>query len=60
MTTQSRPEPESGTPIYTVRVQLDVPREVDVTALERRLHAIGEELGVEIAFTEARDGSLPT
>jgi glycine cleavage system transcriptional repressor len=51
MTTQSRPEPESGTPIYTVRVQLDVPREVDVAALERRLHAIGEELGVEVAFS---------
>ena len=55
MTTQSRPEPESGTPIYTVRVQLDVPREVDVAALDRRLQTIAEELGVEISFAEEQD-----
>lgn len=55
MTTRSRPQPESGTPIYTVRVQLDVPREVDAPALERRLQAIGEELGVEITFSEQED-----
>jgi glycine cleavage system transcriptional repressor len=50
MSTQSRPEPESGTPIYTVRMQLDVPSEVDAAALERRLQAIGEELQIEVTF----------
>ncbi len=52
MSTQSRPEPESGTPIYTVRVQLDVPSEVDVAALDRRLQAIADELQVELTFAE--------
>lgn len=52
MQTHSRPEPESGTPIYTVRIQLEVPREVDAAALTRRLQAIGEELQVDVSFTE--------
>jgi glycine cleavage system transcriptional repressor len=51
MTTQSRPEPESGTPIYTVRMQLDVPSGVDTAALGGRLRAIGEELQIEVALS---------
>ena len=51
MTTQSRPEPESGTPIYTMRMQLDVPHDTDAAALGRRLQAIGEELQVDLSFT---------
>ena len=50
MTTQSRPEPESGTPIYTMRMQLDVPSEVDAAALAARLQAIGEALQVDVTF----------
>jgi glycine cleavage system transcriptional repressor len=50
MTTQSRPEPESGTPIYTMRMDLDVPQQVDASALGRRLQAIGEELQVDVSF----------
>jgi glycine cleavage system regulatory protein len=50
MSTQSRPEPESGTPIYTVRIRLDVPSNADVGALTRRLHAIAEELQVDLTF----------
>ncbi len=50
MTTQSRPEPESGTPIYTLRMDLDVPERVDATALGRRLQAIGEALQVDVSF----------
>jgi len=52
MSTQSRPEPESGTPIYTVRMQLDVPSEVDATTLARRLQVIGDELQIEVTFAE--------
>lgn len=52
MSTQSRPEPESGTPIYTLRMQLDVPSHVDAEALKRRLQGIAEELQVELAFAE--------
>jgi glycine cleavage system transcriptional repressor len=53
MTTQSRPEPESGTPIYTMRMQLDVPRQTDPRALAQRLDAIGDELQVDVTFTAA-------
>ena len=55
MSTQSRPEPESGTPIYTVRVQLDVPSHVDTAALGRRLQAIAEELQVELTFARPKN-----
>ena len=50
MQSQSRPEPESGTPIYTVRMQLEVPREADAAALGRRLQAVGETLQVDVTF----------
>lgn len=50
MTTKSRPEPESGTPIYTMQMELDVPETVDPTALERRLQTIGEELQVDVTL----------
>jgi glycine cleavage system transcriptional repressor len=51
MTTQSRPEPESGTPIYTMRMALAVPEQVDAGALDRRLQAIGEELQIDVMLS---------
>jgi len=51
MSTQSRPEPESGTPIYTMRMALDVPEQADAAALDRRLQAIGEDLQVDVTFS---------
>jgi len=51
MSTQSRPEPESGTPIYTMRMALDVPEQTDAAALDRRLQAIGEDLQVDVTFS---------
>lgn len=53
MTTQSRPEPESGTPIYTMRMQIDVPQHTDAAALHRRLQAIADELQIDVSFTTA-------
>jgi glycine cleavage system transcriptional repressor len=50
MHTQSRPEPESGTPIYSMRLRLEVPRTVDVAALRARLQAVGEQLQVDVGF----------
>jgi glycine cleavage system transcriptional repressor len=50
MQTQSRPEPESGTPIYSMRLRLEVPRAVDLAALRARLQAVGDQLQVEISF----------
>ncbi len=52
MSTQSRPEPESGTPIYTMHMQVDVPSDTDIAALTRRLHAIGDELQIDVTFRE--------
>jgi glycine cleavage system transcriptional repressor len=52
MSTQSRPEPESGTPIYAVRMQLDVPSEVDAAALAKRLQTIGDELQIDVTFAD--------
>lgn len=53
MQTQSRPEPESGTPIYTVRLVMDVPGEVDVQALRDRLENIASELCIDLTMESA-------
>jgi glycine cleavage system transcriptional repressor len=53
MQTQSRPEPESGTPIYTVRMVLDVPGEVDMQALRDRLDSIASELLIDLTLEPA-------
>ena len=53
MQTQSRPEPESGTPIYTVRMVMDVPGEVDEQALRERLDVVARELGVDLVLEPA-------
>jgi glycine cleavage system regulatory protein len=53
MQTQSRPEPESGTPIYTVRMVMDVPGEVDVQVLRERLDAIAGELCIDLTLEPA-------
>jgi glycine cleavage system transcriptional repressor len=50
METQSRPEPLSGGPFYTMRIEMAVPSEVDEAALRERLEAIGRELYVDIAL----------
>lgn len=48
MSTQSRPEPGTGTPIYTMRMLLDVPAAVDEKSLRSRLDAIASELHIEL------------
>jgi glycine cleavage system transcriptional repressor len=53
MQTQSRREPESGTPIYTVRIAMDVPREVDESALRDRLEGVASELVVDVSLEKA-------
>jgi glycine cleavage system transcriptional repressor len=50
MQTQSRREPESGTPIYTVQMAMDVPREVDEQQLRERLDQVAGELCVEVVL----------
>ena len=50
--TQSRPGAESGTPMFTMRVTMDVPRDVDRRALATRLEQVAAELHVELTLTE--------
>ena len=47
---QSRPEPQSGTPLYTMRIRLDVPAAVDVDVLRSELDQIAAELRIDVAL----------
>ncbi len=48
--TESRPEPESGTPIYTMRIRMTLPPDCDRRALQRRLERVAAELRVELTL----------
>ena len=50
--TKLEPEPESGTPIYTMRIVLRVPPGVDERALRTRLEQDAATLNVDIALGE--------
>jgi glycine cleavage system transcriptional repressor len=54
MHTQSRPEPNTGTPIYTMRIVMDVPATVDESTLRERLEEVAHALHVEVALEAAR------
>ncbi len=45
-----QPAPESGDPIYTMRIVLDAPDSVDAHALGARLQAVGDALQVDVTF----------
>lgn len=51
--TQSRREPESGTPIFTVQIVMDVPGDVDLDALRERLEVVAGELCVDLTIDPA-------
>ena len=48
MKTLSRPEAESGTPIYTMRIEMGVPEGIDRSELQKALDRVAEELRIEI------------
>jgi glycine cleavage system regulatory protein len=48
MKTFSRPLPESGTPIYTMRIEMGVPASVEIASLEADLERIAEELKIDV------------
>ncbi len=50
MSTASRPEPGTGTPIYSMRIRMEVPESVDATTLRRELDAVAEALNVDISL----------
>ena len=51
--TQSRPGPESGTPMFTMRVQMAVPAGVDRAVLRERLDRVAAELRVDLTLRDA-------
>lgn len=50
--TESRPEPESGTPIYTMRMKMAVPSGLDRHALQARLDAAAGDLRVDVVLAD--------
>jgi glycine cleavage system transcriptional repressor len=54
--TELKPEPESGTPIYTMRIKLRVPPGIDERALRERLEADARSLTVDVALGEPGAG----
>lgn len=50
MSTSSRPEPETGTPIYSMRIAMSAPAHVDLGALRRELESIAESLHIELSL----------
>jgi glycine cleavage system transcriptional repressor len=48
MKTLSRPEPGSGTPIYTMRVEMGVPASAEISAFEADLDRLAEELKIDV------------
>ncbi|HLK12998.1 MAG TPA: ACT domain-containing protein [Candidatus Binatia bacterium] len=50
--TESRPEPESGTPIYTMRIRMTGPPDLDRGALQARLERVAASLRVDLVLGE--------
>ncbi|MGH7804743.1 MAG: hypothetical protein ACREQJ_10375, partial [Candidatus Binatia bacterium] len=54
MRTASQPGAESGTPLYTMRIEVDLPRTVALPEFQKELERIGEELRIEVSLRKAR------
>jgi glycine cleavage system transcriptional repressor len=52
--TQARPEPETGTPLFTMRLRMAVPGDVDRAALRARLEEVAAALHVDLTLLEER------
>ena len=55
--TQARPEPESGTPLFTMRLRMAVPAAVDRRRLAERLERVAAELRVDLALNDVPAGA---
>ncbi len=54
MSTTSRPEPGTGTPIYSMRILMDVPGDVNLPTLRRRLDEVATSLHVDLTMQESQ------
>ena len=59
MKTFSRPEPESGTPLYTMRVEMGVPSSVRHADFEAALERVADELKIDVSLRELPAPVLP-
>jgi len=50
--TRARPEAETGTPLFTMRIEMAVPAGVDRRVLQERLEQVASELRVELTLAE--------
>jgi glycine cleavage system transcriptional repressor len=55
MHTSSRPEPGSGTNIYTMQIHMDVPTTVGLTGLRDQLERIADELHIHIDLIPGKE-----
>lgn len=53
MHTRATPSPESGTPIFTMRILLEVPANVSPKDLLEKLNRLGEEMAIDISLKKA-------
>jgi len=53
MHTKTIPSPESGTPIFNMRVLLQVPLEISSAELLEKLNRLGEKLAIDISLKKA-------
>jgi glycine cleavage system regulatory protein len=58
MKTYSRPEPESGTPLYTMRIEMGIPASVETSTLEKALERVAEDLKIEVTLRAERPPDL--
>jgi glycine cleavage system transcriptional repressor len=53
MHTKATPSPESGTPIFTMKILLQVPLNVSPAEIMEKLNRVGENLGIDISLKKA-------
>jgi glycine cleavage system transcriptional repressor len=54
MHTRTTPSPESGTPIFTMQIQLQVPLHASIPEIKEKLDRLGEKLAVDITLKKGR------
>lgn len=52
MSTTSRPEPGTGTPIYQMRIAMDVPEGADLGSLRRELDGVAAALHIDLTLSQ--------
>jgi glycine cleavage system transcriptional repressor len=53
MHTKATPSPESGTPIFTMKILLEVPAKISPKDLLEELNRLGEEMAIDISLKKA-------